>query len=180
MTASVSISLIAAVAKNGAVGRNGALLWNLQEDLQRFKLLTIGKPVIMGRKTWLALDKPLPERLNIVMTSQPDFTATGATVVHSYEEAVAHAIPLAVQGFGEIMVIGGAAAYEAALNGPEPLRAQKMYLTEVDDIPDDADAFFPKFNKDEWQVTQTLPRQGPPPFAFVDYVRKEEKKEQAA
>ena len=167
MTTSVSISLIAAVAKNRAIGKDGDLLWKLREDLQRFKLLTIGKPVIMGRKTWLSLNKPLPERLNIVMTHDKSFQATGASVVYSFQEALAKATESAVSGFGEIMVIGGGSIYTEALP-----KANKMYLTEVDDAVEDADAFFPIFNHDEWTVTQSLRREGPPPFNFVDYVRK--------
>lgn len=168
------ISMIAAVAKNRAIGRDGHLLWKLQGDLQRFKLLTMGKPVIMGRKTFESIGKPLAERPNIVLTRDTTFAPEGVTVVHDFGTAIAQATPLAVGGHGEIMIIGGGTIYAEAL----PL-ADKLYLTVVDDAPD-GDAFFPELIASEWQEVQRLERQpdatpdgspASPAFAFVDYVR---------
>lgn len=169
----MKISMIAAVAKNRAIGRDGHLLWKLQGDLQRFKLLTMGKPVIMGRKTFESIGKPLAERPNIVLTRDTSFAPEGVTVVHSFGEAIAKATPFAVQGHGEIMIIGGGTIYAEAL----PI-ADKLYLTEVDDAPD-GDAFFPELVASEWQETQRLERKhdvtendpSTPAFAFVDYER---------
>jgi len=167
MTQAVQISLIAAMDQNHAIGRNGDLLWKLKEDLQRFKLLTIGKPVVMGRKTWDSIGKPLPGRVNIVITGDREFKADGAEIAYSFDEAIAKATEPAVSGFGEIMVIGGGVVYKEALP-----YASKMYLTEIEEAADEADAFFPFFNMDDWLIVNALRREGPPSFSFVDYERK--------
>jgi dihydrofolate reductase len=141
------ISLVVAVAENGVIGHRGALPWRIPEDLKRFKALTMGKPVIMGRKTWDSLPKkPLPGRTNIVITRNLDFAQAGAVVVHSFADAVAKA------GDGEIMVIGGEAIFAAAL----PL-AQTIHLTEVAASPD-GDAFMPPIDRTQWRETG---REGP-------------------
>lgn len=168
-----TISIIAAVAKNRAIGRGGHLLWQIQSELQRFKLLTMGKPVIMGRKTFESIGKPLAERPNIVLTRDTQFAPEGVIVVHSFDEAIAKATPFAVAGQGEIMIIGGATIYEEALP-----RADKLYLTEVDDTPD-GDAFFPELHPSEWQEVRRMDRphevtEASPDtleYAFVDYQR---------
>lgn len=142
-----TISLVVAVAENGVIGHRGALPWRIPEDLKRFKTLTMGKPVIMGRKTWDSLPrKPLPSRTNIVVTRNPDFRDEGAVVAHSWEDAVARA------GASEIMVIGGEAIFEAAL----PL-AQTIHLTEVAAAPE-GDAFMPPIDSKQWRETG---REGP-------------------
>lgn len=169
----MKISMIAAVAKNRAIGRDGQLLWKLQGDLQRFKLLTMGKPVIMGRKTYESIGKPLAERPNIVLTRDTTFAPEGVIVAHSFSEAIAKATTHAVEGHGEIMIIGGGTIYTEAL----PI-ADKLYLTEVNDEPD-GDAFFPELVASEWQEVQRLERKhdvtendpSTPTFAFVDYER---------
>ena len=117
------ISLILAMASNGVIGANGALPWRIPEDMRRFKALTMGKPCIMGRKTWDSLPKkPLPGRTNIVVTRDKNFAAEGAAIVHSLDEALARA-----GNADEIMIIGGAEIYKAALP-----RATRIYLTEVE------------------------------------------------
>ena len=142
------IALIVARARNGVIGRDNQLPWRLPEDLRYFKRMTIGKPVIMGRNTWESLGKPLPERDNIVITSNESFYAHGATVVNDLETALLLADSLAdARGSDEIMIIGGAQIYAAAL--PQVTRA---YITEVDaDI--DGDAFFPALDKNHWKET---------------------------
>src|SRR5215472_7057643 len=104
------ITLILAIADNGVIGRNGAIPWRIGDDLKRFKRLTVGKPVVMGRKTWDSLPKkPLPERTNIVITRQPGWEAEGAIAASSLEDALAKAVQAA-----EVMVIGGAEIYREA------------------------------------------------------------------
>ena len=135
----MTLSLIAAVGSNRAIGRGNALLWHLPGDLPRFKQLTMGHPVIMGRKTHQSIGRPLPGRLNIVVTRNPAFTPAGVTCCRSLEEALSCAAasnPREAESF----VIGGGELYAIAL-----ARADRLYLTEVDDAPPDADTFFPVY-----------------------------------
>lgn len=144
------IALIAAVARNGIIGRNNTLPWRLSEDLKRFKRLTTGKPVIMGRKTWESIGRPLPNRTNIVVTTQTGYTAEGCIVVHSLNEAITAAKE---HGGEEIMIIGGAALYKEALT-----TADRIYLTRVEaDV--EGDAFFPEVDWNQWKEREreTLP-----------------------
>ncbi len=144
------IYLVVAVARNGVIGVKGDLPWRLPEDLKRFKLLTLGKPVIMGRKTWDSLPKkPLPGRSNIVVTRDSAFRAPGATVAHSFEAALAEA---AKEHAIEIAIIGGEAIFAAAL----PF-ATYIHLTEVEAEPE-GDVFMPPFDPKEWRETK---REGP-------------------
>ena len=135
------ISLIAALgARTRAIGKDGKLLWHIPEDLRRFKALTEGHPVVMGRKTWESLPgkfRPLPARTNIVVTRQADYMAPGATVVDSLESALAAAA--SAPGADEIFVIGGGELYAAAL----PL-ASRLYLTLVDSDAE-GDTLFPTY-----------------------------------
>jgi dihydrofolate reductase len=134
------ITLILALADNGVIGRNGAIPWRIGDDLKRFKQLTLGKPVVMGRKTWDSLPKkPLPERTNIVVTRQPGWKAEGAIAASSLDDALAQAAQAA-----EVMVIGGAEIYRAAL-----AKAQRIELTEVH-RPFEGDAFF-SFEREAWR-----------------------------
>lgn len=104
----ISICLIAAVAENGVIGREGAMPWHLSTDLQRFKVLTLGKPIIMGRKTWDSIGRPLPGRINIVITRNCTFGAEGAVVAHSLSQACSLATSVASQNdVEEIFIIGG-------------------------------------------------------------------------
>lgn len=140
------ISLIAAVAKNLAIGNKGQLLWHLPEDMRYFRETTRGKPVIMGRKTWESLPesfRPLPGRRNIVISRNPAYDAAGATLVGSLEEAIRQCDTGEKIG-EEIFVIGGADIYRQAL----PL-AHRLYLTEVThDF--EGDAFFPDYRTADW------------------------------
>ena len=137
------ISLILAMSSNGVIGADGALPWRIAEDMRRFKALTMGKPCIMGRKTWDSLPKkPLPGRINIVVTRDAHFAADGAVVVHSVDDALALA---AAEKPDEIMVIGGAEIYKAALP-----RATRIHLTEVEgDF--EGDARMPPFDPAVWK-----------------------------
>ncbi|WP_444928765.1 dihydrofolate reductase [Microbulbifer sp. SSSA002] len=140
----VSIALIAAVARNGAIGKDNELPWRISGDLQFFKRTTMGKPVVMGRKTFESIGRPLPGRVNIVITRNPDWLADGVEVVQSLDQALSLAQNCAKDsGASEVMVIGGAQIYRQAL----PL-ATRLYVTEVDaDV--DGDAFFPDID-DSW------------------------------
>ncbi|UDF28966.1 UNVERIFIED_ORG: dihydrofolate reductase [Roseateles sp. XES5] len=121
------IVLVVAVADNGVIGRDGDLPWRLPSDLKRFKQLTLGKPVLMGRKTWDSIGRPLPGRPNIVITRDPAFSAAGATVVSSLDEAVAVARREAeTLGVDEICVIGGGQIYAQAFD-----RADILHVTHV-------------------------------------------------
>jgi dihydrofolate reductase len=137
------IALVVAVARNGVIGRDGGLPWRLSSDLKRFKEITMGKPVIMGRKTWDSLPRrPLPGRHNIIITRQPDFQADGATVVTSPEAALGAAGPVE-----EVAVIGGGEIYRTFL----PL-AHRLYLTEVA-TDADGDTRFPPLDAAQWRET---------------------------
>ncbi len=137
------ISLILARADNGVIGANGALPWRLPGDMRRFKALTMGKPCIMGRKTWDSLPKkPLPGRSNIVVTRDASFKADGAVAAHSFDEALAMARK---ENPAEIMVIGGAQIYAAAIT-----LAERVYLTEVH-VAAEGDTFFAPFAADVWR-----------------------------
>lgn len=135
----MTVALIAAVGKNNELGKDNNLIWRFKEDMQFFKRTTSGGTVIMGRKTFESLPKALPDRKNIVITSNRQYTAPGAQTVHSLEEA------LQAAGDGETFIIGGARVYREAL----PL-CDKLYLTEIEDECRDADVYFPPFNKAEF------------------------------
>jgi len=135
------ITLIAAAAENNALGKDNDLLWHLPEDFKRFKQITSGHNIIMGRKTFESFPKPLPNRTHIIITRQEEYLVEGCLVVHSLEEA----LEIAPQN-EEVFIIGGAQIYEQAL----PF-ADKIDLTRVH-IELDADAFFPEFNTSEWNL----------------------------
>ena len=134
------IALIAALAENRVIGRENRLPWRLPADLRRFKSVTMGKPVIMGRKTYESIGKPLPGRRNIVVTRDPDYRAQGCQVVHSLEQALE-----AGAGHAEVMVIGGAELYREALG-----RAERMYLTLIR-AEVDGDTLFPDIEPQQWR-----------------------------
>jgi dihydrofolate reductase len=136
----VNVSIIVASSKNGVIGVNNQLPWRLSSDLKYFKRITLNKPILMGRKTYESIGKPLPQRQNIILTNQKNFLAPECIVTCSISDGLEQAAK-----FGdELMVIGGAQIYVAML----PL-ANKIYLTEVD-CEIDGDAFFPKLNLYEW------------------------------
>ncbi len=133
------ISLIVAMAQNGVIGRDNALPWRLPEDLKRFREFTLGKPILMGRKTFEAIGRPLPGRANLVLTRDRDWRAAGAIPVHSVEEAL-----LQTRTCDELVAIGGAEIYRLLL----PL-ARRIYLTHVHaDVP--GDTYFPAFDPAQW------------------------------
>lgn len=142
------LSLIVAAADRGVIGQGNALPWRLPEDLKRFKALTMGKPIIMGRKTFDSIGKPLPGRMNIVVSRQPDLALSGCSVVSSLPEAIA----TAMAGYDEVdasadevMIIGGADIYRQAL----PL-AQRIYLTRVH-ASVAGNATFPTLSAAQWR-----------------------------
>lgn len=133
------VSLIAAMAENRVIGRNNQLPWRLSADLQRFKALTMGKPIIMGRKTWESIGRPLPGRTNIVVTRDASYQAEGCVVVHSVDQALK-----AAADSDEVMVIGGANLYQQLLE-----RTDRLYLTQVK-TKVEGDAWFPEFDMTQW------------------------------
>jgi dihydrofolate reductase len=134
------VSILVATDERGAIGRDGGLPWHLPEDLKRFKALTMGKPIVMGRKTWESIGRPLPGRHNIVITRQPGYLATGATVVDSLDAAISVAGDTA-----EVCVIGGAEVYRLALP-----RAGLIHLTRIHArVP--ADTYFPELDAAQWR-----------------------------
>jgi len=144
----VPIALVVAVARNGVIGRDGDLPWRIGSDLKHFKRITLGKPVVMGRKTWESLPrKPLPGRANIVVSRSLE-QAEGAQVFAGLEVALAAAREAAVRdGAQEICVIGGAQLYAALL-----ARADRIYLNEIDLEPE-GDARFPALDPGQWRET---------------------------
>lgn len=136
------IGLIAALDRNQAIGRDGAMPWHLPDDLKRFKALTLGKTVLMGRKTALAIGRVLPGRTNLVLTRGDTAPFAGQVVVHSLDQAIIRA------GGAELAVIGGGEVYALALP-----RATHMHLTWVDTEAPAADAFFPRFDSGNWIET---------------------------
>jgi dihydrofolate reductase len=156
------VTLIAAVSENGVIGRGNALPWHLPADLRRFKQLTTGHAVVMGRKTWESIRRPLPHRRNIVISGSPGFHPVGATVVGSFEAALDAARDLA-----EVFAIGGSRVFAAAL----PL-TDRLELTRVHaQVP--GDAFFPKIDFSEWKLVaeerHPADDQHAFPFSFLTY-----------
>ena len=140
------LAIIVAAARNGVIGRNNALPWHLPEDLQYFRRVTMGKPVIMGRKTFESIGRPLPGRSNVVISRDPQFCADGVSVVDSLDAALALASDIALtDGVDELVVIGGEQIYREALP-----RARRLYLTEVHaDV--EGDAVLPSMRREEWR-----------------------------
>jgi dihydrofolate reductase len=137
------ITLIVAVADNGVIGRDNTLPWHLPEDLKRFKRLTLGKPIVMGRKTFESIGKPLPGRHNIVVTRDANYRRDGVTVVHDAEAALRAAGPVP-----EIMVIGGAELFRVLLP-----RAGRLHLTRVHGNIE-GDVMWPALDEREWTVVE--------------------------
>ena len=165
---SLDITLIVARAQNGVIGRDGGMPWHLPADLKRFKALTVGKPVVMGRKTFESIGKPLPGRHNIVLTRQAGWAAPGVTVVPNLAEAVV-AAGLDPRVRGEIMIIGGAEIYALAL----PV-ATRVELTEVDAAPD-GDTILPAFDPARWQEVAREahpPADGQPGYSYITLERR--------
>ncbi|WP_187775807.1 dihydrofolate reductase [Luteimonas suaedae] len=163
------IALIAALDRDRAIGRGNALPWRLPDDLKRFKALTLGKPVLMGRRTAESLGRALPGRRNLVMTRRARAPFAGMEAIGSLAEAVVRA---QADPAGTLCVIGGGEIYALAL----PL-ATRMSLTHVDTRVEDADAFFPAFDAAQWRVEARESRPADArhahAFTFVDYVRRD-------
>ncbi|HSZ74629.1 MAG TPA: dihydrofolate reductase [Rhizomicrobium sp.] len=156
------VSLVLAMAENGVIGKDGALPWRIPEDMRHFKSLTMGKPCIMGRKTWDSLPKkPLPGRDNVVVTRDRNFRGADAHIAHSFDEAIAQ-----TGNADEIMVIGGTEIYAAALP-----HAHRIYLTEIH-AAFDGDAIMPPFDEKIWQETAREMHAGEPSFSFVTLERR--------
>jgi dihydrofolate reductase len=149
------ISIVVAVADNGIIGRDGGLPWRISSDLKTFRSLTMGKPLIMGRRTFQSLKKPLDGRDNIVVTANPDYKPEGALVALDFDSALALARTCAEKrGVDEIAIIGGTAVFATAL----PM-ADRIYKTEVHGAPE-GDAVFPAVDWSEWEevLREELPR----------------------
>lgn len=134
--------MIAAAAENNALGKDNDLVWHLPDDFKRFKILTTGHHIIMGRKTFESFPKPLPNRTHVVITRQKDYHPEGAVIAHSMDEA----IQLAAND-DETFIIGGGEIYKLGID-----RADKIELTRVHGTFE-ADAFFPKIDEDKWEIT---------------------------
>ena len=150
--------IVAAVARNGVIGIDGRLPWRIPEDMAHFRRLTMGHALVMGRQTYDSIGRPLPGRLNIVLTRRANWVAAGVSVARSLEEA----LELAAAHRADTIIMGGAEVYRAALN-----LADRMELTEVDAEPD-GDTFFPDVDWSEWTERTRVAHDG---FSFVTYER---------
>ena len=160
----MKLALIWAMSRNRVIGRNNALPWHLPEDLKYFKRVTMGKPVIMGRKTWESIGRPLPGRTNIVITRNADYVVPeGVRVVTSLEAAISLAEKIClIEGIDEAIVMGGAEIYAQALP-----KADRLYLTQVHaDVH--GDAVFPEIDLDQWQELgrEDFEASGPNPYEY--------------
>lgn len=162
MVAMTTVSLIVAVAHNRVIGVNNTLPWHLPEDLKRFRALTTGHHIIMGRKTYESLGRLLPGRTTVIVTRNKAYNVEGALIADSLEEAIS-----LCKDDNEAFVIGGAELYKDALK-----LADKLYLTEID-LQVEGDAFFPEFQESEWKETSReahTSAQGLP-FSYITYNR---------
>jgi dihydrofolate reductase len=165
------LAIVVALADNGVIGRDNKLIWRLKTDLRRFRELTIGKPMIIGRKTHESIGRPLPGRETVVLTRDKDFTAEGVHVVHTWDDALGQAERLAGRmNASEIVIGGGAEIYRLALP-----QAQRLYLTLVHAEPQ-GEAVFPSFDRTAFREIRREPRpKGPDDdyaFTFVDLERR--------
>ena len=162
----MKLSLVAALDRNNAIGRDNAMPWHLPDDFRHFKALTLGKPILMGRKTAESLGRALPERLNLMLTRSGRVPFEGMQAVASIDEAKMIALD---SGVDELCVIGGAEIYALALPS-----ADVLHLTHVDAEVVGADAFFPAFDASRWRVVKREPHAADAKhafaFEFVDYV----------
>ena len=156
----MKLSIIVAAAANGVIGRDNQLPWHLPADLRHFKQTTMGKPILMGRKTWESIGRPLPGRTNIVITRDSDYSAAGCVVVNSIDAAME-----AAGSEDEIMVIGGAELYRQVLP-----RTDSVYLTRIhEDF--EGDTVFPELNTSEWREVERADQQpdenNPHDYSFI-------------
>ena len=153
------IAIIAAFDRNRVIGRNGRMPWRIPSEQRRFRELTMGAAVVMGRRTWQEIGRPLPDRLNIVLSANPGFSAPGCLMARSLEEA------LALAGGLDVYISGGTAVYARAL----PL-AERLYLTEID-AAYPGDAFFPEFDASLYIRHLDESHPGPVPYSCYTYTR---------
>ena len=152
--------MVVAMDKNRLIGRDGALPWHMPADLKHFKAVTMGKPIVMGRKTYESIGRPLPGRTNIVVTRNPDYAATGCLTSNSLESALESAgnVP-------EVMNIGGAELFGQALE-----QTQRIYMTRID-AEFEGDTWFPDFDMAQWQILQSVhhipDERNPYPYSFI-------------
>lgn len=169
MTQALPLAMIAALAENRVIGVDNRLPWHLPQDLKHFKAMTLGKPVIMGRKTWDSLGRPLPGRLNIVVTRQAGLKLEGAEVFTSLDAALERAEQWAQEEEAEeLMLIGGAQLYSEALG-----RADRLYLTRVGLSPT-GDAHFPEVSESQWHLASSIEHDAEgetPAYAFEVWER---------
>ncbi len=164
-------TIVVAVSRNGIIGREGDMPWRLSSDLKRFKAMTLGKPVIMGRKTFQSIGKPLPGRPNVVISRDGGFSAEGITVAHSLDEAIEAASRLANESnVDEICIIGGGEIYRQAIG-----LADRLLVTHVE-VNLAGDTSFPKIDPDIWQADSELAvpagEKDTYPTRFVRYFRR--------
>jgi dihydrofolate reductase len=161
----VLVSIIAAMDRNRLIGNENRLPWHLPADLAHFKKVTMGKPIIMGRKTYESIGRALPGRTNIVLTRSPDFNAEGVLIANTLQQALDY---VAVEE--EVMVIGGSTIYELALP-----RADRLYLTYVESSFE-GDAWFPDFDPEQWHIIaseeHSADEKNTSDYRFVTYARK--------
>ncbi len=164
----MTVSIIAAVATNNVIGRDNQLPWHMPADLKRFKHLTSGHHLLMGRRTFESVGTPLPGRITVVITRSPDYAPPGVAVARSLDEAIAKA---EAAGDAEIFIGGGTEIFTQAL-----VRANRMYLTRIHAEPE-GDTFFPEFDDvNEWELTDSehfeADERNPYPYSFLTYERK--------
>jgi len=164
-TKNMLISAIFAMSENRVIGKDNQLPWHLPADLKHFKKVTLGKPILMGRKTYESIGRPLPGRCNVVITKEIDYQAPGCVVVNSIEQAL-----ITTKENAEIFVMGGALLYQAML----PL-IQRLYMTIIHQAFD-GDTFFPLLNQDDWQEIERIDhakdRENPYSYSFFILDRK--------
>lgn len=160
----MKISIIVAMAENRVIGRDNQLPWHLPADLKHFKATTLGKPILMGRKTWESIGRPLPERTNIVITRDENYTASGCVVVHSLDAALR-----AAEHHAEVMIIGGAELYRQVLP-----QADTLYLTLVHG-EFEGDTRFPQWETDAWREVERIDHEAddrnPHAYSFITLER---------
>lgn len=161
--AKTHLSLIVAIAKHGVIGHNNTLPWHLPEDLKRFRALTMGHHMIMGRKTYESLGRLLPGRTTVIVTRNPEYQVEGALVAHTLEAAIS-----LCGDDSEAFLIGGAELYQMGMQ-----LADKLYITEID-AEFEGDAYFPAFDFEQWQITSREAHMSEKglPFSYVGYSRK--------
>ena len=153
----MKISIIVAMAENRAIGKDNQLLWHISADLKRFKKITMGHPIIMGRKTFESIGKVLPGRQNIIISRRKDYQAAGATICHNPEEALK-----CCDRAEEVFVIGGAEIYQTFFP-----RADRIYLTQIHETYSEADTFFPEFVRADFIETERVDVTEPINHSFI-------------